>query len=83
MVRMISVTDTVYEKLKTRKREKSFSKLFEELLEEKNQRILRFAGALKDEWKGRDAKKWVQSIRNEDKKAEQKRWKEIEKHWKG
>ncbi len=83
MTRMISVTDVTYERLKNRKGDKSFSELFDELLEEKNRRVLRFAGIWKKNWKGVDTQKWLDEFRRTDQKAEEKRWKELQKHWKG
>ncbi len=82
MVRMISVADEVYERLKNRKGEKSFSSLLNELLEEKNQKILRFAGALKKEWKTLNAEQWIDSTRNGDRTADKKRFGELARRWK-
>lgn len=80
MTKMISVVDNTYEKLKKRKGEKSFSELFDDLIEEKNARILKFAGVLKKEWKEVDAENFIQELRKSDKKSET-RFKELEKHW--
>ncbi|MBI4044865.1 MAG: hypothetical protein HY392_04100 [Candidatus Diapherotrites archaeon] len=81
MTKMISVMDETYKKLKNRKGEKSFSELFEELIDKKNERILKFAGALEKEWKDIDSQKFIASLRGSDKKNET-RFKELEKHWK-
>ena len=83
VTRMISVMDETYDRLKNRKGDKSFSELFEEMLDEKNQRILRFAGIWKKKWSGVDTQKWLDEFRIKDQKAEEKRWKELQKHWKG
>lgn len=83
MTRMISITDTVYDRLKTRKEDKSFSELLDELMDEKAQRIRQFAGILEKSKLPKDTAKWVRELRDEEQKADQKRWKELEKHWKG
>ena len=82
MTRMISVMDDTYERLKKMKGKKSFTAVLNDLMEEKNQKILKFAGAFKEEWKNIDSKKFVESIRKGQMKADKKRFKELEKHWK-
>lgn len=80
---MISVSDQTYEKLAKIKGGKSFSRLLDDLTESRNERILQFAGILKDSWRGGDSAKWVESMRKEGEIGYEKRWKRLEKHWKG
>lgn len=82
MTRMISVSDQTYEKLQKIKGGKSFSRLLDELAEQKKNRILQFAGLWKDSWKDRGAVQFVAELRKEGGKEYQKRWKRIEKKWK-
>ena len=75
MVRMISIMDNTYERLKGIKGDKSFSKALNELMDEKSARIMKFAGILGNERSSSE----ITALRKQDKIAEQKRAKQLEK----
>ncbi|HLD58760.1 MAG TPA: antitoxin VapB family protein [archaeon] len=77
MVRMISVTDSTYDRLKTLKDGKSFSKILDELMDEKSMKIMSFAGILGNERSSAE----ITEMRRTDRLADKKRAEQLKKKW--
>jgi predicted CopG family antitoxin len=66
MVKVISLSNEAYERLKSIKRDKSFSEVVVSLINEskiKNKDVMKFAGAFKDKKKWDDVKKIIEEDR--------------------